>query len=94
MAPLPTVLVAVMSVAVLTSCAGPSDDVTTPATVEPTADVGSGVEAPPSPTSGATDRAEGNAEALAFTAPDLGGGTFDASDYVGRDVILWMWAPW
>lgn len=45
--------------------------------------------APPTATGGA-----GNADVLAFTAPDLEGGTFDASEYAGQDVILWMWAPW
>lgn len=31
---------------------------------------------------------------LAFTAATLDGGTFDGSAYQGRDVVLWMWAPW
>lgn len=31
---------------------------------------------------------------LDFTARTLDGGRLDGSSYVGRDVVLWMWAPW
>ena len=29
-----------------------------------------------------------------FTAPLVGGGEIDASDYEGQDLVLWFWAPW
>jgi hypothetical protein len=31
---------------------------------------------------------------LDFTAPLVGGGTLRGSDYVGKDVAIWFWAPW
>ena len=31
---------------------------------------------------------------LAFTAPLLGGGTIEGTDFAGRDVAFWFWAPW
>lgn len=33
-------------------------------------------------------------EVLAFSAPLVGGGTFEGEDYTRRDVALWFWAPW
>jgi hypothetical protein len=33
-------------------------------------------------------------EVLDFTAPSLGGGSVNGSDYVGKDVAIWFWAPW
>jgi hypothetical protein len=32
-------------------------------------------------------------ESLAFSAPRVGGGTVDLSDYAGTPVLLWFWAP-
>lgn len=29
-----------------------------------------------------------------FTAPLVDGGTIDAGDYAGQDLVLWFWAPW
>ncbi|MDW3217900.1 MAG: hypothetical protein R8F63_04740 [Acidimicrobiales bacterium] len=29
-----------------------------------------------------------------FQAELIGGGTFDAGDYEGQDLVLWFWAPW
>ncbi|MFT5203551.1 MAG: hypothetical protein ACI9C1_002951 [Candidatus Aldehydirespiratoraceae bacterium] len=29
-----------------------------------------------------------------FTADTYGGGTIDAGDYEGQDLVLWFWAPW
>lgn len=31
---------------------------------------------------------------LDFTAPKLGGGKVVGSEYAGKDVALWFWAPW
>jgi hypothetical protein len=31
---------------------------------------------------------------LDFTAPALGGGEIVGSDYAGRDLAIWFWAPW
>jgi hypothetical protein len=36
----------------------------------------------------------GVVEILDFTAPLLGGGTLRGSDYTGKDVAIWFWAPW
>lgn len=35
----------------------------------------------------------GAAKALQFTAPLLGGGTFDGAALAGRPVVFWFWAP-
>lgn len=32
-------------------------------------------------------------EILSFTAPLLGGGTFDGAAYAGAPLALWFWAP-
>ena len=32
-------------------------------------------------------------EALQFTAPLVGGGTFDGAAAVGRPTVFWFWAP-
>jgi thiol-disulfide isomerase/thioredoxin len=34
------------------------------------------------------------ADQMSFTAPQLGGGEFDASALEGKDTVLWFWAPW
>ncbi len=34
------------------------------------------------------------AEALNVTMPTVGGEPIDVSQYLGRDVVLWFWAPW
>lgn len=34
------------------------------------------------------------AEILDFTAPKLGGGQVVGTEYAGKDVALWFWAPW
>jgi hypothetical protein len=31
---------------------------------------------------------------LDFKAPKLGGGQVIGSEFVGKDVALWFWAPW
>ena len=33
-------------------------------------------------------------EALAFASDTTAGERFDGAEFVGRDVILWFWAPW
>ena len=33
-------------------------------------------------------------EVLDFSAPRLGGGAVEGSDYVGKDLAIWFWAPW
>ena len=32
-------------------------------------------------------------QALAFSAPRVGGGTLDLAAYAGKPVLLWFWAP-
>ena len=38
--------------------------------------------------------AEEGASLLEFRAPQLGGGQVIGSEFVGKDVALWFWAPW
>ena len=46
------------------------------------------------PAASTSDAPEAAVEALDFTAETVDGGTIDATTYAGRDVVLWMWAPW
>lgn len=48
---------------------------------------------PTEPSDDPTDDVEVPRE-LRFTAPALGGGTIDGSDYAGSDLVIWFWAPW
>ena len=32
-------------------------------------------------------------QSLAFSAPQVGGGTIDMAAYAGQPVLLWFWAP-
>jgi hypothetical protein len=34
------------------------------------------------------------AKVLRFEAPRLGGGVLRGTDYAGKDVAIWFWAPW
>jgi len=47
---------------------------------------------------GASDDAAATGDAAAwpftFVADQVDGGTFDAGDYEGQDLVLWFWAPW
>jgi hypothetical protein len=36
----------------------------------------------------------GAQQLLDFDAPRVGGGRLRGADYVGRDVVLWFFAPW
>ncbi len=38
--------------------------------------------------------ARAGAHLLDFRAPKLGGGHVAGSDFAGRDVAIWFWAPW
>ncbi len=33
-------------------------------------------------------------EILDFTAPKLGGGQIVGSEFAGKDIAIWFWAPW
>ncbi len=66
-------------------------EVATDATT-PTPPPGSGSQsAAPTP---AAEAPEAAVRALDFTAPALAGGEVRGADFAGRDVVLWMWAPW
>lgn len=44
---------------------------------------------------GAAGSASGeSATVLDFTAPLVGGGTFDGRASAGRDLAVWFWSPW
>ena len=53
--------------------------------------------APPAETSGGdpatTEAAVVVPEALQFTAPLVGGGTFDGAAVAGKPTVFWFWAP-
>lgn len=96
----PAMLAAIAAAVVLSACGGtqadPRSDAEEPPEPAATRDAASpaateGPAAAPAP-DGETDTAV--PEALAWSAPALAGGTFDAATYAGRDVVLWMWAPW
>lgn len=83
-----------------TTSAGASSSSVASAAPSPTS---SGLAATPAQADGATSAAatpvEGsplpaNAPALDFTARRLSGGSLDGVQLAGRDVALWMWAPW
>ena len=67
----------VIGIVALSSCGDPSTQ------VDPAAQ-----PAAPTASSG-----RGVPESLAFSAPRVGGGTVDMSDYAGKPVLLWFWAP-
>ncbi len=46
------------------------------------------------PSSRSVEPPAGVPEVLDFSAPSLGGGSVNGSDYVGKDVAIWFWAPW
>jgi hypothetical protein len=46
------------------------------------------------PMSTGAGSAESPTEILDFSAPRLGGGTIEGSDYAGHDLAIWFWAPW
>ena len=72
---------------------GPTEAPTTeaPTTEDPTAETGdtSPTATDPSP----TDPAVVVPEALQFTAPLVGGGTFDGAAAAGKPTVFWSWAP-
>ncbi|MGH9194405.1 MAG: hypothetical protein ACRD1T_01530 [Acidimicrobiia bacterium] len=41
-----------------------------------------------------SSNAKFGANTLDFTAPKLGGGQVVGSEFVGKDVAIWFWAPW
>ena len=80
------------------SGAGPVADTTTPTTAgdAQAPDDSSGITAPtaleeaddePAPTEPVVP------EALQFTAPLVGGGTFDGAAVTGKPTVFWFWAP-
>ena len=85
----------------VTACASGSDD-SADASPEPTADAADTTKAPTpttgaaAPTSTATDATSAPVvvpEALRFTAPLVGGGTFDGAAAAGKPTVFWFWAP-
>lgn len=71
---------------VLGACGGGASEPQPAAPRDSTASAGGGT-APAAPT--ATD-----AGPLAFAAPTIGGGEFDASSLRGQPALVWFWAPW
>jgi hypothetical protein len=69
----------------LTACGQPADEASAPGTTTPAGPVAEGTS-PSSPASSQPD--------LQLTAPAVLGGEVDLSDYAGKDLALWFWAPW
>ena len=69
----------------LVSCGDNSSSQTVPA------DTSLAATSPSTPS--ATGAAVAAPEALQFTAPLVGGGSLDFTQYSGRTVALWFWAP-
>lgn len=42
----------------------------------------------------ASPDAPASSSVLDFSAPALDGGTVSGTDYEGRDLAIWFWAPW
>jgi hypothetical protein len=87
----------------LTACGASADgSATGPQTSPPTSPTSAGGNAPPA-TPGATSPAPGAPagsvapasvpDSLQFTAPLVGGGTFDGAAFAGAPLALWFWAP-
>lgn len=88
----------VLLAAVLLAGCGAEDD---GGTAAPTSTPSVTATPTPTPTPSATPSATPSPtpevevpEELAFTAPTLGGGTFDGASLAGRPAVLWFWAPW
>jgi hypothetical protein len=74
----------VIGIAALSACGNPNTQVASTAESRgssPTA------ENPAVPAQGSI------ADSLAFSAPQVGGGTINMTDYAGKPVLLWFWAP-
>lgn len=86
--------VVVAALAVAASCgeAGTAPgDQAGPSSTAASAPAPAGEPAVPAP---ATETAAVVPEALRFTAAGVDGGQVAGTDYAGRDVALWFWAPW
>jgi hypothetical protein len=102
-----TLLSLALAASLLAACGGTSDGSTsgtagTPTTVavgDTVNDTVNGTAAPtetgPAPSAGepATTAAAEAPEALQFSAPLVGGGDIDFTQFAGRTVALWFWAP-
>ena len=70
-----------------------------PTTQAPTTDAGDTTTPPPTDTTDTpsepapTEPAAVVPEALQFTAPLVGGGTFDGAAAAGKPTVFWFWAP-
>jgi peroxiredoxin len=49
---------------------------------------------PSAPSAGGPGPSAAAPTSATFTAPTLGGGTFDSASLAGRPAVLWFWAPW
>lgn len=79
-------MAAVAAITVVVSACG--DDPTSDAEAAPSA-----TEAAPSSDAADAGGSGAGIELLDFTAPLVGGGTFDGATYGERPVVLWFWAP-
>jgi len=82
--------------AIVEDSAGSAD---APTTETPSTDAGATTAPPAGGTDGSanepapTDPAVVVPEALQFTAPLVGGGTFDGAAAAGKPTVFWFWAP-
>ena len=78
-------LLCVIGALALVACG--DDSVQSPAAAD------ASVANPPAATAGSSAATSAVPATLAFTAPQVGGGTIDLSQYAGTPVLLWFWAP-
>lgn len=63
---------------------------------DPSSEIASDAEPSGSSPTAATAQAPARGavpDSLAFSAPQVGGGTINMADYAGKPVLLWFWAP-
>jgi peroxiredoxin len=85
-------LVIAMAVSMLAGCAtGTGGDApSASSSLASTAPPGPAVTGPPGP----TGQSPAVPDTLAFSAPMVGGGRFDAATLAGKPAVLWFWAAW
>jgi hypothetical protein len=77
-------LLCAVGVAALAACGNPDVQPAEPLAAPP---------ATAAPTSAPTPTPPAVPQSLAFSAPEVGGGTIDMAAYAGQPVLLWFWAP-
>jgi hypothetical protein len=81
-------LLCAIGVAALAACGNPDVQPAEPLAAPPASAVTTpAATSAPKPTPSAVP------QSLAFSAPQVGGGTIDMAEYAGQPVLMWFWAP-